>query len=72
MTKPSDMIKTDKYANCADLDSPALFIIMDFKWARENEAAIRSCKGVYGFSLQDGMFLILKARDRLLFALRWP
>ena len=70
--KPVDMILNNKFANCADIDAPELFVIMDFKWARENEEAIRNTKGVEGFSNQHRLFYIPDANDRLLFAMRWP
>lgn len=72
VARPSDMIENAKYCNCADLDSPGLFIVMDFVWAKNEEQAIRASKGVTGFSLRDGMFLIPDANDRLLFAMKWP
>ena len=65
------MIQTANYANCADLDAPELFIVINHTWAQENEAAIRSTKGVE-LNLQNLMFFIPDAKDRLLFALRWP
>ena len=70
--KPVDMIQNNKYSNCADLDAPELFVIMNDKWARENETAIRSCKGVEDFNINLGWFLIPDANDRLLFAMKWP
>lgn len=70
--KPVDMIQNNKYSNCGDLDAPELFVIMDFIWAKFNEEAIKNTKGVKGFNIQNGMFLIPDANDRLLFAMRWP
>lgn len=70
--KPDGMIQTNNYSNCADLDAPELFIIMDFAWARSNIKEIMMSKGVEGFNIQSGMFYIHEANDRLLFAMRWP
>ena len=70
--KPVDIIQTNKYVNCPDLNAPELFIIWDFIWAKFNEEAIRNTKGVEGFSIQHGLFYIPDANDRLLFVMRWP
>ena len=70
--KPVDMIQNNKYSNCADLDAPELFVIMDFIWAKFNMEAIRNTKGVENFSIQHGLFYIPDANNRLLFALKWP
>ena len=67
-----NLITTDKYVNCPDLDAAELFLIWDFDWARENEEAIRNTKGVQSFNIGLGLFYIHDANDRLLFALRWP
>lgn len=70
--KPDGMIQTNNYSNCADLDAPEMFIIMNFDWAKEHAEAIRSTKGVEGFNISHGWFYIHEANDRLLFAMRWP
>jgi len=66
------MITTKNYSNCSDLDTPELFVIMDFKWARENEDAIRNTPGVEYLNVPHGIFYITNPNARLLFAMRWP
>ena len=69
--KPDNMIQNKNYCNCADLDAPEMFIIMDFNWAKENSEKIRATKGVEGFNISHGWFYIADPKDRLLFTMRW-
>lgn len=70
--RTADLIQNSKYSNCADLNAPELFVILDFIWAKFNMEAITNTKGVEGFSITLGWFYIDDPNDRLLFALRWP
>jgi hypothetical protein len=67
--KPKDFICSRYFENCADLDTPELFYILDQKWFKEHEAEIRKLDPTV--VAQHGVFIVNDPKVRLLLALRF-
>ncbi len=67
--KPKDFICSRYFENCADLDTPELFYILDQKWFKEHEAEIKKLDPTMYSGY--GTFVIKDPKVRLLLALRF-
>lgn len=69
MKKPKDFICSRYFENCADLDTPELFYILDQKWFKEHEAEIKKLDP--SMVSQHGVFIISDPKVRLLLMLKY-